>query len=112
MISHLSLGVSNLTQSTQFYDAILQCLGCSRVFSGDESAGYGPTPDVEGLALKLHPKEAISLDQGFHLAFKAKNENAVDQFYAAALANGGVDDGGPGLRPDFGNHYYAAFVID
>ena len=28
------------------------------------------------------------------------------------MARGGTDNGGPGLRPDYGPHYYAAFVID
>lgn len=35
----------------------------------------------------------------------------VDQFHAAALAQG-VDDGSPGLRPDYDAHYYGAFVRD
>ncbi|MGH6615503.1 VOC family protein [Sphingomonas sp.] len=112
MISHLSIGVSDLARSILFYDAVLQCLGSARVFTGDESVGYGPRPDVEGLALKQRPREAIGLDQGFHLAFDAHDEDAVDQFHAAALAHGGTDDGAPGLRPDYGDHYYAAFVID
>jgi predicted lactoylglutathione lyase len=36
----------------------------------------------------------------------------VDAFYKAALANGGRDNGGPGLRPHYHEHYYGAFVID
>jgi hypothetical protein len=29
-----------------------------------------------------------------------------------SLAAGGLDNGPPGLRPDYGEHYYAAFVVD
>jgi hypothetical protein len=36
----------------------------------------------------------------------------VDDFHAAALATGGMDNGAPGLRPHYGEHYYAAFLID
>jgi hypothetical protein len=36
----------------------------------------------------------------------------VGKFHAAALANGGDDNGEPGLRKDYGPHYYAAYVID
>ena len=36
----------------------------------------------------------------------------VDAFHAAALAAGGKDNGKPGPRPDYGAHYYAAFVKD
>ena len=33
-------------------------------------------------------------------------------FYDAALANGGSDDGPPGLRPQYNADYYGAFVRD
>ena len=33
-------------------------------------------------------------------------------FHAAALAAGGKDNGGPGLRPHYHEHYYGAFVLD
>ena len=36
----------------------------------------------------------------------------VDAFYAAAMAHGGRDNGGPGLRPEYSPDYYAAFVYD
>ena len=37
---------------------------------------------------------------------------AVDAFHRAGLANGGKDNGAPGLRPDYSATYYAAFLID
>ena len=36
----------------------------------------------------------------------------VDAFHAAALAAGGMRDGAPGLRPQYGEGYYAAFIRD
>ena len=36
----------------------------------------------------------------------------VDAFHAAALAHGGASDGAPGLRPQHGEGYYAAFIRD
>jgi catechol 2,3-dioxygenase-like lactoylglutathione lyase family enzyme len=36
----------------------------------------------------------------------------VDRFYDAALAAGGRDNGGPGLRPQYHAGYYAAYVLD
>jgi catechol 2,3-dioxygenase-like lactoylglutathione lyase family enzyme len=49
---------------------------------------------------------------GMHIAFAASNRSAVDAWYAAAMANGGRDNGPPGLRPHYHPNYYAAFVID
>ena len=46
-----------------------------------------------------------------HFAFQAKDREAVEQFYAAALAAGGRDNGKPGERP-YHPGYYAAFVLD
>jgi catechol 2,3-dioxygenase-like lactoylglutathione lyase family enzyme len=36
----------------------------------------------------------------------------VDEFYKAALAAGGRDNGRPGLRPHYHEKYYGAFVLD
>jgi len=44
--------------------------------------------------------------------FFAPDRQAVDAFYAAALAGGGHDGGAPGLRPRYHADYYCAFVLD
>jgi predicted lactoylglutathione lyase len=36
----------------------------------------------------------------------------VDAFYEAATAAGGKDNGPPGLRPNYHEQYYGAFVHD
>ena len=50
--------------------------------------------------------------QRSHIAFRAPNRAAVDAFYAAAIAAGGTDNGGPGLRAHYHPNYYGAFVRD
>ena len=47
-----------------------------------------------------------------HLALTASNAESVKAFHAAGLAAGARDNGAPGLRPDYGPNYFAAFVID
>jgi predicted lactoylglutathione lyase len=47
-----------------------------------------------------------------HIAFLAGSRRQVDEFYAAALAAGGRDNGAPGLRTRYHPHYYGAFIID
>lgn len=111
MLHHLSLGVRDLALSAAFYDAALHALGYRRVFEDDDAIGYGVADGEDLLCLK-HCAGAAAPGEGFHLAFAATSRAAVDQFHAAALAVGGQDNGPPGLRPDYGPHYYAAFLVD
>lgn len=110
-LHHISFGVADLAQAGRFYDAALAPLGLRRVFEDDEAIGYGLEDDNDLLCLKLRPA-ATAPGPGFHLAFHAATRQAVDAFHAAAMAHGGRDNGPPGLRPDYGDSYYAAFVID
>ena len=111
MIHHLSLGVRELHASARFYDGILCALGFRRVFEDDEAIGYGLDDDEDILCLKQRD-DAAAPGAGFHLAFGATTRAAVDAFHAAGLLAGGADNGGPGLREDYGPHYYAAFLVD
>ena len=47
-----------------------------------------------------------------HIAFRAASRSIVDAFYEAAIAAGGTDNGGPGVRAHYHEHYYGAFVLD
>jgi catechol 2,3-dioxygenase-like lactoylglutathione lyase family enzyme len=111
MLHHLSLAVTQLDRSARFYDAALATLGYRRVWSDDTAVGYGVENRDDKLAIKLRPSPLLVPD-GFHVAFAAPNRAAVDAFYHAALAQGGSDNGPPGLRPKYAPDYYAAFVID
>jgi len=114
MISHLSLGVSDLDRSGAFYDAALEALGYVRVWGNPRGIGYGPPGGNDKLALfpASPPAVVASAGPGFHLAFAAPDRAAVDRFHSAALASGATCNGPPGLRPHYGATYYAAFVID
>jgi catechol 2,3-dioxygenase-like lactoylglutathione lyase family enzyme len=50
--------------------------------------------------------------QGMHLCFRARDREAVREFHRLAVANGGRDDGAPGLRPQYHASYYGALVLD
>jgi catechol 2,3-dioxygenase-like lactoylglutathione lyase family enzyme len=112
MLHHLSLGVSNLERSAAFYDAALAALGYVRVWSDATAIGYGVAGGGDKLAIKLQRHGVVAAGPGFHVAFAAPSREAVAAFHAAALLHGGTDNGAPGLRPEYGAAYYAAFVVD
>lgn len=111
MVSHVSIGVKDLAAARRFYDAALAPLGCKCLFETDGALGYGAKePEFWVLEVKrpVPPDDA----SGLHFCFDADKRSAVDAFHAAALKAGGRDNGKPGLRRDYGENYYAAFVAD
>ncbi len=105
MLSHVSVSVSDLARSQGFYDAPL---GYRRLWMSERGAGYGECGTDEPFAIFAVAAGAARSGPGFHLAFTATSRGAVDRFHAEALAAGGTDDGGPGVRPGYGKSYYAA----
>lgn len=112
MLHHLSFGVTDLARSAAFYDAALSALGYVRVWTDKTAVGYGPPGGCDKLAIKLRSSGVVVPGPGFHVALAAPSRESVVRFHEAALQHGGKDNGAPGLRPDYGEHYYAAFVVD
>lgn len=113
MLDHLSIGVSDLERAGAFYDEVLGALGYARLFTHPRAIGYGP-PGArdEAFALLRCGDEARAPGAGCHIALAAPSRETVDAFHAAAMRAGAVDEGAPDLRPQYGEHYYAAFVRD
>jgi catechol 2,3-dioxygenase-like lactoylglutathione lyase family enzyme len=111
MFDHISIGVADLARTKRFYDAALKPLGYTCLRDGADMLGYG----AKDVALWIGPaKRPVPADpeSGLHFCFAAPTRQSVDAFHAAALASGGTDNGKPGIRPDYSDNYYAAFVID
>jgi catechol 2,3-dioxygenase-like lactoylglutathione lyase family enzyme len=111
MFDHVSIGVRDLARTKQFYDAALPPLGYACLSEGADALGYGQDKIALwiGKAARPVPPDHSS---NLHFCFAAPTRAAVDAFHAAALSAGGTDNGAPGLRPDYGSDYYAAFAVD
>jgi catechol 2,3-dioxygenase-like lactoylglutathione lyase family enzyme len=111
MIDHVSIGVRDLAAAKRFYDAALAPLGYKCLSGGKEALGYGAgSPRLWILSVKRPvPADEAS---GLHFCLEAPSRSSVDAFHAAALKAGGRDNGKPGVRQDYGDNYYAAFVVD
>ncbi len=106
MFDHLGIGASDVQASKDFFLKALAPLGVAVCMEGDFGVGMG----CEGKpSLWLSGRYATPAPM--HIAFAARDRKAVDEFYAAAIAAGGKDNGPPGLRPHYHPDYYAAFVI-
>jgi catechol 2,3-dioxygenase-like lactoylglutathione lyase family enzyme len=118
MIDHTGVIVSDIERSRAFYTQALAPIGYAllaeipaAVTKSVDVAGFGepPKPDfwISGASAERpvnHPP--------VHVAFRVTSRAQVDAFYQAALAAGGRDNGAPGPRPHYHEHYYGAFVLD
>jgi len=115
LILYTTLGSSDVERSAAFYDAVLGPLGYRRSPQSIENwAGWGSSYD-DGVSLwitKPFDGKAPSAGNGTMIAFRARSEREVQAFHAAALANGGSDEGGPGTRPYYEPSFYVAYVRD
>ena len=107
MLDHVGIRVSDFEQSKRFFAQALSPLGYELIREPSVSAaGFGRQgkPDFW-----IHQGDR---GQPVHIAFAASERASVDAFHEEALAAGGRNNGGPGLRPKYHPSYYAAFVFD
>lgn len=108
MIDHVGFEVTDLERSGRFYDAVLYALGARRLFQSEHAVAYGVNAPVVWIVVRgRQPGPGYG-----HLALSANGKAAVDAAYAGGLDNGGTDDGPPGMRPQYGERYYAAYLRD
>ena len=106
MFDHVGFNVADFARSKAFYLAALAPLGHKLVREGEGFAMIG------GPSGRLWIGALGPAASPIHIAFRAGRRGEVEAFHHAALAAGGRDNGGPGLRPNYSPSYYAAFVFD
>lgn len=109
MFDHVKFGASDYTASKSFYLKALEPIGVVAVSEGSPTYGVELCAPEGNVSLCLFQTEEKPAH--LHLAFVAETRQQVEAFYHAALEAGGKDNGAPGLRPNYHENYYAAFVI-
>ena len=107
ILNHIGLAVRDLAKSRAFYLAALAPLGIRIVKEGDSFAGFN-REGRGGFWISGGGQPSAPI----HVAFAAKDRAEVRAFYAAAIDAGGLDNGAPGMRPQYHADYYGAFVLD
>jgi catechol 2,3-dioxygenase-like lactoylglutathione lyase family enzyme len=109
VIDHIGIGVRDYDESRNFYERALGPLGLAlvaEVEADNRAAGFGRDGRDD---FWIHEGRPLGR---MHVAFEAASRAEVDAFHAAAVEAGGRDNGAPGLRPEYSDTYYAAFVLD
>jgi catechol 2,3-dioxygenase-like lactoylglutathione lyase family enzyme len=106
ILDHIGFNVSDFPKSSAFYAAALAPLGITPIIRGDGWAMFGKDGKPQ-LWIGAHGPSPGPI----HLAFAAENREQVRAFHRAALAAGGQDNGGPGIRERYHPNYYGAFVF-
>jgi catechol 2,3-dioxygenase-like lactoylglutathione lyase family enzyme len=122
MLSYVYFGTNDLERATRFYDATLAPLDMKRCVTDDPewdrvAAGWGIYENGGARELGFwigtpFNQQPATVGNGSMVAFSARSWRAVNEFHAAALANGGSSDGAPGLRLHYSPDFYAAYVRD
>ena len=112
MFSHITVGTNDFERATKFYDAVMAILDHECFINGEGYRGYGQPSDNQFWVLSPFDKAAAVPGNGSHVAFLAPDRATVRAFHETALANGGSDEGVPGLRPHYHPNYYGAYVRD
>jgi catechol 2,3-dioxygenase-like lactoylglutathione lyase family enzyme len=114
-IDHIGLTVSDYEKSKAFYAAALAPLRMTLLMEFPESDDRGAGM-IGGFGADDKPFFWFSQGERtrphLHVAFRAETRAQVDAFFKAAIAAGGKDNGGPGVREMYHPNYYGAFVLD
>ena len=105
MFDHLGFGVTNYAASKSFFLKALEPLGVGIVMEGEHGLGIGPKGKPSLWLFQTSDKPLP-----MHIAFAAETRQQVEDFYRAALAAGGNDNGAPGIRAHYHPNDYGAFV--
>ena len=118
MIAYVTVGADDIALAKRFYSSFLEALGYG-VEEGPEGLSYvlplpaGQSPILPDFYVKpTFNGQPASAGNGSMVAFEARNQKQVRDLHAAALAAGGLDEGKPGFRAQYGPRFYVSYLRD
>jgi glyoxylase I family protein len=113
-IEHIDVTVNDLTRSTIFYDKVMRALGFRRLPDNDRNnirwanahLSFAIRPATSGADFDRY---RVGLH---HLAFRAKNRAAIDEFHRFLVRENLPILDAPAEYPQHGPNYYAVFFAD
>ena len=118
MIAYITVGADDIESAKRFYSAFLTDLDYE-LKEGPEGLSYalpvppGQSPVLPDFYVKpTFDGRPATAGNGVMVAFEARNQKQVRDLHGAALAAGGVDEGGPGFRDSYGPRFYVGYLRD
>ena len=105
MFDHVTIRASDRFASERFYETVLRTLGIEQTHSGPMG------PEWNDFSLTQADAENPTTRR-LHIGFVAPSRAHVDEFWRVGTEAGYQDDGPPGLRPQYSDDYYGAFLLD
>jgi catechol 2,3-dioxygenase-like lactoylglutathione lyase family enzyme len=105
MFDHVAIRVSDRAASERFYETVLSTLGIQKTSSGATLARW-----EDFLVVAAGDDKPVT--RGLHIGFAAPSQAHADEFWRVGTEAGYGDDGAPGPRPEYGDDYYGAFLLD
>jgi catechol 2,3-dioxygenase-like lactoylglutathione lyase family enzyme len=105
VFDHVTIRVTARAASERFYDTVLGPLGIDRTYR------TGTFSEWQDFSL-TGADESVPPTRRLHVGFVAPTREQVNDFWRTGIEAGYTDDGSPGPRPEYGDDYYGAFLLD
>jgi catechol 2,3-dioxygenase-like lactoylglutathione lyase family enzyme len=105
MFDHVAIRAGDLAASEKFFTSVLAPLEIDRTYSGDSLLIWHDF-------ILSEASDGRAPTHGLHIAFAAPSREHVEAFWRAGVDAGYESDGAPGPRPQYGEDYYGAFLLD
>ncbi len=113
-LDYIMLGSNDVEKARTFYDAVMPVIGATI------EAEYMPHAicyKLRGGAGRLwvatpHDKNAATPGNGNMIGLRCESREEVEAAHKMALSKGGVNEGDPGPRPQYGPSFYGAYARD
>jgi catechol 2,3-dioxygenase-like lactoylglutathione lyase family enzyme len=105
VFDHVTIRVSDRAASERFYETVLETLGIEATYRDGRFAEWDD--------FSLAAADADNpVTRGLHIAFGTTVQEQAGRFWQVGRDAGYPDDGAPGPRPQYGDDYYGAFLLD
>ena len=105
MFDHVTIRVSDRGASERFYETVLATIGIAKTYTAEDFAEWNDFSLAQASAERPATRR-------LHVGFFAASHAEVDEFWRVGTEAGYRDDGAPGLRPEYREDYYGAFLLD